>query len=100
MKSCLLKSLHNEQSYISPQGRSKYCFQIEREVLKNDGVKAGQHWELKVVLLVPGEEILISIAAVADVALQNILNSDTILPLRIFLPLGAFLGTPTVSSLK
>ena len=59
MKSCLLKALHGAQSYIYLKGRSTYYFHLGREVLKNDGGKMGQHWELKLALLVPGEHILI-----------------------------------------
>ena len=59
MKSCLLTDLHNEQNYKYLQGEIPYHFQLEREVLKNDGGKTGQHWKLKLAPLVSGEEILI-----------------------------------------
>ena len=59
MKSCLLIALYDEQSYKSLQGRSTSHFQLDREVFKNDGGKAGQHWELKLALLVPCEYIFV-----------------------------------------
>ena len=59
MKSCLLIAFHNKHSYKSLQGRIPSHSHLEREVLKNDGGKVGQHWELKLALLVPGEYILI-----------------------------------------
>ena len=47
--------MNNKNIYKYLQGRSPYNFHPEREVLKNDGDKAGQHWELKLALLVTGE---------------------------------------------
>ena len=59
MKSCLLTFLSNEQSYKYLQWISPSRFQLYREVLKNYIGKAGQHWDLQLALLVPGEEIFI-----------------------------------------
>ena len=58
-KSCPLTALNNKQSYKSLQGRSPSNFKLEREVLINDGGKLGQHWELKLLLFEPGEDIFI-----------------------------------------
>ena len=46
--------VHNDQRYRSIQRRSPSNFHIDREVLKNDGGKAGKHWEMKLAFLVPG----------------------------------------------
>ena len=59
MKSCLLTALYKDQSYKYLNGWSPSYFQIQREVLKNDGGKAGQHWELKLALLVSDKDIFV-----------------------------------------
>ena len=51
--------MQDEPSYKSLKGTSPSHFQLERWVLKNDGSTAVQRWELKLVILVPGEDILI-----------------------------------------
>ena len=55
-----MTDLQDEQIYKSLQGISPSNFQLEREVLKSDDGKAGQHREMNLALLVPGEDILIS----------------------------------------
>ena len=59
MKSCLLTHLHDEKNYKSLPGTGPSHFKLERELLKNYCGKSGQHWELKLALLVPGEYIFI-----------------------------------------
>ena len=54
-----MTALYGEEIYKSLQGRSPYKFHLDREVLKNDGGKAGQHCELNLVLFVPGKDISI-----------------------------------------
>ena len=39
------------------KGKLPLIFSLRGRYWKNDGGKAGQHWELKLALLVPGEEI-------------------------------------------
>ena len=59
MKSCPLTALYDYHRSKSLQWRSTSNFNLEREALKNDGGKSGQHWELKLVLHVPGDYIFI-----------------------------------------